>query len=413
MPSTTNGLSYLDIMNLCGNMRLDSTHSRKPSSEFPVENLVPFHLSDAPNSPVLGMLRPQIVELLRAEYAHGQHIWAGLSPAGPCTKISFAPAVDTHAKRTAAMREMCARWRDAGYFSEIIGPAKWRTELFPVYKDPFGARDHPSASDANPERLNFAFEIERTACTLFGLVTYAVHMNMYQGRRGKEGLRVWTPMRARTKSTWPGYLDNTVGGGIPSGMPVLEALIKECMEEASLDEDLVRAHIRSVGCVSYLHRSADGWLQPEVGYIFDLAIPPGADRGAFEPRPLDGEVESFDFLDKAQLDSALRAGRFKPNCAPVVVDLFIRLGYITPDNEPDFLKIATALHIQFDYKRWALTGKTWDTQVPAKNGNDRDFLSLRSKQLRKKTKVASATGCLEFPPQIERRAERKSAKLHR
>jgi hypothetical protein len=36
----------------------------------------------------------------------------------------------------------------------------------------------------------------------------------------------------------------------------------------------------------------------------------------------------------------------------VLIDLFIRLGYITPDNEPNFLKIVTALLTQFDYERW-------------------------------------------------------------
>ena len=50
---------------------------------------------------------------------------------------------------------------------------------------------------------------------------------------------------------WPGYLDNTVAGGIPAGMPPFECLVKESMEEASLSEEVVRKHTRSVGCVSY------------------------------------------------------------------------------------------------------------------------------------------------------------------
>ena len=43
-----------------------------------------------------------------------------------------------------------------------------------------------------------------------------------------------------------------------------EALVKESMEEASLDEDLVRKHARAVGVVSYFFRTRTGWLQPEV-----------------------------------------------------------------------------------------------------------------------------------------------------
>lgn len=50
---------------------------------------------------------------------------------------------------------------------------------------------------------------------------------------------------------WGGYLDNTVAGGIPHGLSPTEALIKECDEEASLPEDFVRRHLKSVGSVSY------------------------------------------------------------------------------------------------------------------------------------------------------------------
>ena len=53
---------------------------------------------------------------------------------------------------------------------------------------------------------------------------------------------------------WGGYLDNTVAGGIPYGMSPTEALIKECMEEASLPEDVVRKYIKPVGAVSYFYQ---------------------------------------------------------------------------------------------------------------------------------------------------------------
>lgn len=41
-------------------------------------------------------------------------------------------------------------------------------------------------------------------------------------------------------------------------------------------------------------RTPKGWLQPEVEYVYDIAIPSDADASNFEPRPLDGEVESFE-----------------------------------------------------------------------------------------------------------------------
>ena len=36
----------------------------------------------------------------------------------------------------------------------------------------------------------------------------------------------------------------------------------------------------------------------------------------------------------------------------VILDLFFRLGYITPDDEPDFMKILNRLHGCFDYEKW-------------------------------------------------------------
>ncbi|KAF7342958.1 Thiamine pyrophosphokinase [Mycena venus] len=378
--------SYLDLVNICGNMRVG-----RPSpipSEFDSEHLAPLYLNDAPHAPVIGLLRPQIVELLDAENQRsrakgGPPIWGGITsiPGLTQSRIGFHASVDTHAKRTAVMRELCERWRDSGVFSDIIGPKKWRDEMYPVYRDPFGVHDHPSTSaEAEDEgnNLNFAFEMERSACALFGIVTYGVHMSTYQeveSEMGEKSLKLWIPTRASTKSMWPGYLDNTVAGGIPSGMPIFEALVKECMEEASLSEDLVRAHVRAVGCISYYFRTAKGWLQPEVEYVYDMVIPAGADPAPFEPKPLDGEVERFDvnfhfflfdvlslltralntiqFLDKDQVEQEMRAGRFKPNCASVLIDLFVRLGHITPDNEPDFMRIVTRLHTQFDYERWS------------------------------------------------------------
>lgn len=72
------------------------------------------------------------------------------------------------------------------------------------------------------------------------------------------------PTRSRSKQTWPGYLDNTVAGGIPCGLGAFESLVKESMEEASLAEDVVRTHARAAGTISYFFRTTAGWLQPEI-----------------------------------------------------------------------------------------------------------------------------------------------------
>ncbi len=58
----------------------------------------------------------------------------------------------------------------------------------------------------------------------------------------------------QVRFSWPGYLDNTVAGGIPSGMSIFDSLVKECMEEASLEPDVVRKYTRAVGSISYFIR---------------------------------------------------------------------------------------------------------------------------------------------------------------
>lgn len=56
-------------------------------------------------------------------------------------------------------------------------------------------------------------------------------------------------------------MDNSVAGGIPSGMPVFESLVKECEEEASMEADIVRNYAKPVGAISYFfrYRSARLW----------------------------------------------------------------------------------------------------------------------------------------------------------
>ena len=102
------------------------------------------------------------------------------------------------------MKELTERWRDTGLFPDVAGPKKWRNELYPVYKDPFGVHDHPTHSGVSSEdTMNYSFEMERAACALFGIVTYGVHMNIFDEVEDESGrhLRVWVPTRARTKQT--------------------------------------------------------------------------------------------------------------------------------------------------------------------------------------------------------------------
>ena len=97
------------------------------------------------------------------------------------------------------------------------------------------------------------------------------------------------PNNIHISNRWPGYLDNSVAGGIPGGITPYESIVKEAMEEASLPADLVHKYIKAAGCISYFYQTDRGWLQPEVEFVYDMRVP----KGEIDLRPMDGEVESF------------------------------------------------------------------------------------------------------------------------
>ncbi|KAH7883002.1 NUDIX hydrolase domain-like protein [Phlebopus sp. FC_14] len=345
--SDSTSITVLDLVKACDNFRLPAGHGSDVSNP---DRLVPWSLTQSQDSPIVGLLKPEIIELLRTE---ADDAWV-IPNEHANYRVSFHASIDTPSKRTNVMRQLCEKWRDSGtIYQDIIGPKKWRNEMYPVYRNPFGVHrpyDPDGAEDSDAG--NYAFEMERSACALFGVVTYGVHMTIYHEDTDGGNVRVWIPTRSRTKQTWPGYLDNSVAGGVPSGMSMFESLVKESMEEASIEEHIIKTHAKCVGCISYFYRTTRGWLQPEVEYVYDLRASPGIDTTPFQPKPLDGEVESFELLPLDQVVTKMRQGLFKANCAMVVVDFLIRHGYLTPDNEPDFLEIQTRLHGRFDYERW-------------------------------------------------------------
>lgn len=194
----------------------------------------------------------------------------------------------------------------------------------------------------------FLLEMERCASPLFGIVTYGVHVTCYV--EDDKGLRIWVPRRARTKQTYAGMLDNTVAGGMSTGEPPSECVVREAMEEASLPEDVVKANAVATGCISYLYMRSpqaggeSDLIQPEVEYVYDIKLDPSV-----IPKPCDDEVEDFNLYTVEETKQALANGEFKPNCAMVLIDFFIRHGILTPENEPDYLMILARLHRKLEF----------------------------------------------------------------
>lgn len=74
--------------------------------------------------------------------------------------------------------------------------------MYPVYRNPFGVHDYYPENDSDEGLGNYAFEMERAACALFGVVTYGIHMTIYEGIASSPQVKFWIPTRAKTKQTW-------------------------------------------------------------------------------------------------------------------------------------------------------------------------------------------------------------------
>ena len=189
-------LSFLDLINQCNNFRVPVNY---PTQR---DYVVPWSLSKSPDSPVIGLLKPELIDILRQE-PEGVFVIPEQAQPGSRYHVSFHPSIDTPSKRTDVIKKLCERWRDSGtIFQDIIGPKKWRNEMFPVYRNPFGVHllHEPNAKNGSGSG-NYLFELERAACSLFGIVTYGVHMTIYHEDADGSNMRIWTPTRSRTKQT--------------------------------------------------------------------------------------------------------------------------------------------------------------------------------------------------------------------
>lgn len=206
----------------------------------------------------------------------------------------------------------------------------------------------PSLGDCEGEKhlvmgTDYPVVVERAGATLFGLVSRGVHMTVYTLTCGS--LKIWTPRRSSHMRTYPGMLDNSVAGGIGMDETPFQCLIREAEEEAGLSNELVRSEAISCGTLSYFQawRSSPGSeyqsLQPGLQYVYDLQV----DEDVVL-RPSDGEVAEFNLWSTEQVMQALRLGEYKPSCALVLIDFFIRHGVIRAENERDFAEIAARLH---------------------------------------------------------------------
>jgi len=270
------------------------------------------------NNADLSRYRPFIVGAHRVGWVD-DHLADLVAPFGDVFRVTvdavtLNPDLDDIERRTAAMDRVLRELAEAG----VVGG--WRDEPYAV----------KTTYAATP-----LMRMERAAVPLFGVRAYGVHMNGYVRDGG--GIKMWIGRRAADKPTYPNKLDNMVAGGQPDGISLVDNLVKEAAEEASLPDEMVRGSAVPVGAVTYCAAVPEG-LKPDVQFCFDLELPPD-----IRPRNADGEIAEFQLwaIDDV-LETVAETDAFKFNCNLVIIDFAIRHGCISPDHA-DYVAIVRGL----------------------------------------------------------------------
>ncbi|XP_077980641.1 uncharacterized protein LOC144435876 [Glandiceps talaboti] len=237
--------------------------------------------------------------------------------------VTLSPELRTYQERSAKVHHVLETLREQSVFIALKG---WRNENYRVQE----------SFKSTP-----LMEIERSAASLFGIMQYGVHINGFCNHPDK-GLCLWIARRSPTKQTFPGKLDNIAAGGLPAGVPILECLVQECGEEASIPECIARTAVPT-GTVSCCYVDERG-ISPEVDFVYDLELPVD-----FQPKICDGEVSEFHFCTVEQIMEKLVSGDFKPNSALVTLNFLMRRGILLPDSEPNYQLFMEGMHREIHF----------------------------------------------------------------
>ncbi|KAI0874429.1 thiamine pyrophosphokinase-related protein [Hypoxylon argillaceum] len=307
--------SNLDLLNACDDFPL----AQKDLAKYTETVNRYYHFKAASVPATLGLVIPSVAQVF-GKYP-GWTVDEGSTP-----KTLILTGSHDETSRSKLVAETLQQMRSESEFDVL---KKWRNELKPSYG--------PSGE--------LLFSMERAAVPLLGLVAYGIHMVAYTRPDPNEEPQIWISKRSKKVKIYPGYLDNTVAGGISTGETPYDSLIREAHEEASLPSYLVRRKVKSCGTLSYFHiRNAKaggevGLLQLDIHFLFEIELPTDVKLAL-----CDDEVEWYQLWTVDQVKDGLAAGQFKPNFALVMLDFFIRHGILNELNEPNFVEISARLH---------------------------------------------------------------------
>jgi 8-oxo-dGTP pyrophosphatase MutT (NUDIX family) len=192
--------------------------------------------------------------------------------------------------RSGLLRHAALQLRDAGFI------AGWRDELLAVRADDSSA---------------VLASVERAACRTLGITTDAVHLNAY----ADDGSLV-VARRADHKPIDPGRWDNLVGGMVPAGETLEQALEREAWEEAGLELDRIEVHR---GRSFHVRRAVAEGYQSERIHVYDATLP--ADAACANQ---DGEVAAIAHRSIADVVGAIENDEFTLEAALATLESLAR-----------------------------------------------------------------------------------------
>jgi len=200
--------------------------------------------------------------------------------------LTIADSTVQFKERSELLAEAAMQLRDAGL---ITG---WRDEELSVGNPPLAI-------------------IERAACRPLGIATEAVHLNAYV-----DAGTLLVARRAAHKQIDPGLWDNLVGGMVPAGESLQQALAREAWEEAGLQLDHVQLQR---GRSFHVRRPVAEGIQSEVIHVYDTSMPPG-----LRPHNRDGEVDAIALRKIEDVVSAIERNEFTLESALVTLESVTR-----------------------------------------------------------------------------------------
>ncbi|KAI0515379.1 NUDIX hydrolase domain-like protein [Xylaria bambusicola] len=218
-------------------------------------------------------------------------------------KTGGPPSINDFETRTRLMQETLEQGQSP---KKVLSLKYWANELFPLYTS---SGEH-------------VLDMDGCGVDTFGIL--------------------WVPRRAFTKMSFPGKLDNTIGGSLASRERTIDGIVRGCEEDLCLDPTYMRANIKQCGTNLFqltMTDSLEVGRQHQVQHLYEIEL-----SQDIVPRIGDGKVGSIELLTIDQVQEALKRGEFKLTCNLTYMAFFIRDGYIDAENESHLVEICSRLN---------------------------------------------------------------------